>query len=180
MLALLAQARAGGPPPNGDAAAAGLALFMAFYCGLIAVVLGLQIWLFLTLSKTLAECSPRNRTMEPGMVWLNFVPLLNLVWIFLTIIRVSESLRNEYEDRDLAGDDDFGQTMGLVHAIGMIVCGISFFVTVFLYRSKIMGYRRRLEESEPRGRGRSRRDDDDDRDDDRGRRRRDDRDDDRE
>lgn len=168
MLAELLQQRAPaagqGPPPG---VFAFLALLYGGACVFIVVILVLQILLYLTLMKTLEQCAPRNRTMEPGMVWLNFVPFLNLVWIFLTVIRVSESLRNEYEDRGLDGDDDYGQTMGLVHAIGAVVCGVSALVTIFLYRAKISQYRDELEQSRPRRRRRPRRDDrdlDDDRD----------------
>jgi hypothetical protein len=32
--------------------------------------------------------------MEPGMVWLNLIPVLSLVWQFITVIRVAESLES--------------------------------------------------------------------------------------
>ena len=45
--------------------------------------------------------------MEPGMVWLMLVPCVNIVWQFVIAIRVPESLRNEFRDRD----QDDGPTM---------------------------------------------------------------------
>ena len=65
----------------------------------ISVIVGL---LFLqSLSRCLAQCSPRNRTMKPGQVWLNLIPVFGVVWMFVTIFRISQSLKNEYRERRL-------------------------------------------------------------------------------
>lgn len=44
------------------------------------------------LSGVLRKCSPASRTMEPGMVWLLLVPLLNVVWNFLVVTALARSL----------------------------------------------------------------------------------------
>lgn len=134
---------------GGDAAGA-LGMCM---CYGVLIVIGLVIHgLFLfTLSKTLALCSPRNRTMEPGSVWLNLIPLFNLVWMFITIIKLSESLQNEYESRGLRSDDpDFGKMTGILYMVFNFICGLVALVFFILYWVKIAGYKKTLE---TRGRG---------------------------
>src|SRR4051812_22569371 len=67
----------------------------------IGVVIGYTILIFflLTLSKALKRCTPESRKMEPGMLWLNLIPLFSNFWIFLTVNRMTESLRNEFTAR---------------------------------------------------------------------------------
>jgi hypothetical protein len=50
-------------------------------------------------------------------VWLNLVPLLSLDWQFITVVRVAESLRNEFRDRRLRGGGDYGKGIGLAYPI---------------------------------------------------------------
>jgi hypothetical protein len=61
--------------------AAGIAaVLLLFICGILIVALVIGILFLLTLHRALDRCSPRNRTMEPGMVWLNLIPLFSMVW----------------------------------------------------------------------------------------------------
>ena len=117
----------------------------------VAVVIGLIISIFflLTLSKALSLCHPRNRTMEPGMVWLNFIPCFGIIWIFITVNRISESLKNEFYDRRLPDDGDFGKNLGITYLVlswlGIIpYLGILFsiagLICFILYWVKIAGY----------------------------------------
>lgn len=137
------------PPPN-DAAAVffGSTIFLVFLCviGLFAVlsIVG-QILMCIKASRALSLCRPKYRKMSPGMVWLAFIPMLNYVWFFLMALQVADSLKDEYEARGLRGDGDFGRTMGLVHAIGYIICGISALLTPFLVAGSLGKYIRELE-----------------------------------
>jgi hypothetical protein len=159
----------------------------ACYAAILIPGIIIGILFLLTLSRTLALCSPRNRTMEPGQVWLNLIPLFGIVWMFITIIRLSESLQNEYRSRGMRSDDpEFGKMTGILYmALSLVPCvnivGLVFFI---MYWIKIANYKKELEsrgrgddygDDDDRPRGRRRRDDDDDRrddeDDDRPRRR---------
>ncbi len=179
MLELL-QRRVGNPPPGPNQAdTTGMIFVFLFYGIAIAIGLVIQIFFLLSLSKCLKQVSPRNRRMEPGQVWLNLIPCFNLVWMILTILKIADSLRDEYEDRGLRGDGDFGRTIGLVYYISQFVCGLVALIFFIMYWVKIAAYTRELA-SESRGRGdyddeydRPRRRDEDD-EDDRPRRRRDD------
>jgi hypothetical protein len=173
------------PQGGGGAAGAGMSLLC---CGLefvlIAALVLVQILFLLNLSRCLDQCSRRNRTMEPGMVWLNLIPLFNIVWIFITVIRLSESLQNEYRSRGLHSDDpEFGKMMGILYgAFSVVGCFPVNLIFWIIYWMKISAYKNQLMTS---GRGgpeddfddsprRGRRDEDDEnderRDDDRRRR----------
>lgn len=153
----------------------------AFQCGFALIGLALLIVLLMALSNCLAAVSRRNRQMQPGQVWLNLIPCFGLVWLILTVIRVSDSLRDEYHDRGLRGDGDYGRTMGILFYVFTLVCGPVGWVFLFIYRAKIVEYTRQLNadaardddgDDRPRRRRRDDEYEDDDRDD-RPRRRRD-------
>jgi hypothetical protein len=113
-----------------------------------------QIFYLLTLQKTLNKVKEANRGMTPGLVWLNLVPLFSLGWHFYVVAKMKESLANEYKDRGLTGDDDFGYKLGLTMCI-LAVCGIIPFiggiaglaclVVWILYWIKIANYSRELD-----------------------------------
>lgn len=83
-------------------------------------MLGLSIAYILTLSRTLQKCAPSSRTMQPGMVWLLLVPLFNLIWNFLVVNAVSESLTKEFRLRGvLFFESEPGKRVGMP----MAICG---------------------------------------------------------
>lgn len=92
---------------------------------IVVVLIVVGILFLLTLSKALGKCSPRNRAMEPGLVFLNLIPLFNLFWMFITVLRVAESLDNEYRDRRMSGGGDFGKNLGLATCIIYIVYAVA-------------------------------------------------------
>ncbi len=98
----------------------------AVLCVFLLVYLVVVILFLLTLQKALNRCSPRNRTMQPGMVWLNFIPLFNIVWQFITVARVADSLRNEFRSRGQDRGDDYGRGLGIAACVlGMISGGFN-------------------------------------------------------
>jgi hypothetical protein len=165
------------PGPQGGGAGGVLGMCMCYSVAFV-IAFAIQILFLVTLSKCLAACSPRNRTMEPGMVWLNLIPLFGIVWMFITIIRISESLQNEYDSRRMHTDDpDFGKMMGILYMVLSLVCGPVGLIFFIIYWVKIAGFKNALlsggrggDEDDyddgPR-RGRRRRDEIDDEDDDR-------------
>ncbi len=92
-----------------------LGLLLAFLCIVLLIALVVGILFLMTLHKALARCAPHNRTMEPGMVWLNLIPLFGLVWQFITVVRVGESLKNEFRSRGWdRRDEDYGKGLGII------------------------------------------------------------------
>lgn len=75
-----------------------------FYLGLIVIAF-IVVWLIVLIffliaqQNTLKAIKPQNRRMSPGEVWLQLIPLFNLVWQFIVVSRISDSIRNEIDDR---------------------------------------------------------------------------------
>ncbi len=90
---------------------------------LVVLAIALVIWIlfFLTLHKALDRCSPRNRSMEPGYVWLNLIPCFNFIWMFITVNRLSESLKNEFYARRMYQGSDGGAGLGIACCILYLV-----------------------------------------------------------
>lgn len=132
MLALLAQAAANNNDDLEDLPPEALAIILAVLCGMCLVFLVVFIFFFLTLSKALSRCHWRNRTMEPGQVWLNFIPLFHLVWMFITATRVADSLRNEFYDRGWhRNEEDYGRGLGITACVLWIVGGLPYIGVLF-------------------------------------------------
>lgn len=109
---------------NDDAMAMGIMVVVfAFILLMVLVVLAIQIFFLLTLFRCMKKVSPENRTMEPGLVWLNLVPILSLGWIFYTVIQIKESLLKEFSARNLTGDVEGTYKMGLTYAI-LAACSV--------------------------------------------------------
>ena len=56
---------------------------------------GLGVLYTLTLQNTLNVISPANRQMNPGMVWLIFIPIFNFIWQFVIVYKLSNSINKE-------------------------------------------------------------------------------------
>ena len=159
-------APAGGGAPPDPAFIAGV---LAVYAVFALIFLTILIFFYLSLSRCLKEIKPRNRTMEPGQVWLNFIPLFNIVWKILTVLKISESLKNEYEDRGWRGDGDFGKTFGIIMYVTLLLSGcitpLFYLIFLVIYWVKIAGYTKELKGGNQPSRGSRSRDRDDDLDD---------------
>lgn len=111
------------------------------------------IFYLLTLSKTLSVVSEKNRTMSPGLVWLNLIPVFVLGWHLYTVVMIRNSLRAEFQERNIAdpGKGGFGVGMAtsvlfvssVIPYVGMVT-GIAGLVFWIIYWVKIAGYKKRL------------------------------------
>ena len=122
-------------------------------------VLAIGIVYLAFLSGVLAKCSPSVRTMEPGMVWLMLIPLFNLIWSFIVVNALSDSLAKEFALRNLPLlEPKPGKPIG----VAMAVCGAcsiiplvnllampAHFVLWIMYWVKMAGYSRCLEQVAP-------------------------------
>jgi hypothetical protein len=75
-----------------------------FYLGLIGislVVVYIVVLIFFLIAQqnTLKAIQPQNRRMSPGEVWLQLIPVFNLIWQFIVVSRISDSIRSEINDR---------------------------------------------------------------------------------
>jgi len=129
-----------------------LAVIIGIAIGLIPVILYL-----LTLQRTLNEVSPENQKMPPGQVWLILIPLFGLVWSFIMVNRIADSLKAEFASRGIQVDEDRpGYSIGITYCI-LYCCGIVPFIGILaslggivcwiIYWVKISGYKTKLQQS---------------------------------
>jgi hypothetical protein len=114
----------------------------------LAVAFALTAELLAVLARALRAVSPSNRRMDPGQVWLNFVPVFNLVWATVTVERVAESLRDEFRDRGLDGPtEDYGRRLGVITLV-LLASGCLFYPLFVCYPIalvRLIQYRRHIE-----------------------------------
>ena len=123
----------------------------------IAIFLAPGIFYILTLQKALKKCAPESRALEPGLVWLFLIPVVNLVLHFFIVIGMAKTLHNEFNRRGVTvADPSPGQSLGLAMCIvpcGCIVFPLSFvliptyLVLWIIYWAKIAGFSRSLGET---------------------------------
>lgn len=98
-----------------------LGIIIAVACVVLVIVFTIYIFYLLTLQKALNRCSPRNRLMEPAMVWLYLIPCFNLIWQFFIATRVPGSLQNEFRDRNRDDGSDYGRSIAMTAAVLNII-----------------------------------------------------------
>ena len=69
----------------------GLGMMLGFLVAYILFLLAQQ--------NTLRAIKPHNQKMPPGNVWLQLIPVFNLVWQFIVVNRIADSIRAEIDDR---------------------------------------------------------------------------------
>jgi hypothetical protein len=144
-LILFAQKQPPGPPPEvGAFLGAFFTIWAAFLCvGVVIslIAMTLAIMHLVTEFKALSLVKPRNRTMEPGMIFLIFIPLFGIVWQFFIVMRLAESLRNEFEDRNWSTEGEgFGFAMGMTMAIMNLACFPFNLIFLIIHWRQISGY----------------------------------------
>jgi len=93
-------------------------LVLFFVSGLFFIVPA--VFYILTLQEALKKCSATARTLEPGMLWLLLVPIVNLIWHFFVVAGMANSLGNEFRQRGRpVVDPKPGQSIGFA----MCICG---------------------------------------------------------
>src|SRR5581483_3873649 len=102
------------------------ALFEWFFeggCVFLVVVVPLVLLFLSTMARAAGRVSRENRRIEPSQVWLNLIPVFNLVWLPITVDRIAASIRSEYEDRGLDEPGEaYTRTSGLTWLTLWILC----------------------------------------------------------
>lgn len=122
--------------------------------GLISLGLFLipAIFFLLTLQNTLRAISPENRRMPPSNVWLLFIPLFNLVWQFIVVDRISQSIGAECARLNIPVTDpkptySIGLAWNICSCLAFIpfLGGIASLVTFIIYWVKVSEYKKLIE-----------------------------------
>lgn len=134
------------------------AFFIIWLLMMLVAIGGLIFYIFylLLLSRTLELCHPHTRKMNPGEVWMVLIPAFGIVWHFIMIGRIADSLAIEFRNRNLQAEEERpGYQTGLtanillccsvVPFLGWITAIVSF-VFLIMYYNKIRSYKNRLEQ----------------------------------
>lgn len=135
-------------------------MFLAGVFGIILLLLALgflvaYILYLVTLHTTLDRVSPANRQMSPGQVWMVFIPIFGLVWHFLMVGYIADSLAAEFRSRNIQVNEARpGYSIGLAYCILLACCIIPFLnflaiigaiVCMIIYWAKIAEYKKLLD-----------------------------------
>jgi hypothetical protein len=93
-------------------------LIFSLLIGVIILVLFCR-----TLFRVLSLVSPENRTLEPILVYLLFIPFVSLIMNFVVVVNVSNSIRNELADQEYEVDGRPTFLRGIIYAILNILIG---------------------------------------------------------
>ncbi len=87
------------------------------------VVLPVLLLFLSTMARVVGRVRPENRRIEPGQVWLNLLPVFNLVWLPITVDRIAASIRAECEERGLdEPGEPYTRTSGLTWLTLSVLC----------------------------------------------------------
>jgi hypothetical protein len=89
-----------------------------------AIIVTPVILYVLTLQRTLRRCSPENRAVRAGLVWLMLVPLFNVFWHFIVVSNLAKSVGAEFRKRGVQEEAKPGLKVGLA----MCVLGCCWFI----------------------------------------------------
>jgi hypothetical protein len=116
-----------------------------------------QIFYLLTLQRTMELVSPDLRRMSPGQVWMVFIPIFGIIWNFLMVGYIADSLAAELQRRNLPYNEErpghqTGMAMCVCSVCGIIpviggLAGLAALVLWIVYWVKIAGYKKQLESS---------------------------------
>ena len=116
------------------------------------------IFYLVTLQKTLKAISPENRKLAPSQVWLLFIPLFGILWHFMMVSKIADSIRAESLVRDIELKESrpaysIGLAMCILNCtsllselLGMIdgLSGVAFIICWIIYWVKIASYKKQI------------------------------------
>jgi hypothetical protein len=115
---------------------------------LIPIFLLPAIFFLLTLQKTLNVISPENRMMPPSNVWLMLIPLFNIVWQFIMVDKIAQSVSAECARLNIPVTDpkptyNIGLAWNICNILSFIpiIGGLAALVTFILYWVKVNEYK---------------------------------------
>jgi hypothetical protein len=122
----------------------GLGLAFLFVVLLVSLVIGLFVCYQLYVAAR--QLPLANRKLAPGLVFLLFVPLLNLVWLFVVVMKISQGYQEYFAANPRPGVGDCGYGIGLGWAISAICvfvplvrlfAGLAALILMILYLVKL-------------------------------------------
>ncbi len=97
----------------------GLGLLIGIVLILLLMVLVFYVLFYLSLYRTFNKVKVENRLLEPGLVWLLFIPCLGSIWLFFVVHFLGKSLEKEYHSRGIINN-----SLQTTYIIGMIMAAL--------------------------------------------------------
>ncbi|MBC7964341.1 MAG: hypothetical protein H7Z17_00325, partial [Fuerstia sp.] len=131
---------------GGEVDGTSLAIILAIYGVIFLVILGIQILICWQLSKLQSALPEQFRRHSPGMAFLMLVPFLNLVWVFIYPLGLSDGYAQFFNSQGVNNGDCNKQIalwwgictvasiipcLGVFLALASLVLMIMFFVKMF-------------------------------------------------
>jgi Na+/phosphate symporter len=114
----------------------------------LALFLIPAIFFLLTLQNTLKAISEENRKMPPANVWLMFIPLFNIVWQFIMVDRIAQSIGAECRRLNIPVKEDkptygIGLAWNICNFLTIIpfIGGLASLVTFIIYWVKVSEFK---------------------------------------
>ena len=131
-------------------------LFIALL--LVALILIPKIFYLITLQSTLKAISEENRKMPPNNVWLQLIPLFGIVWHFIIVKNMADSISAEANLKNIKIDEqkpayNIGLAMCILNCFFIIpylniLTGIASLICFILYWTKINSYKSKITSSQ--------------------------------
>jgi hypothetical protein len=124
-----------------------LSIGLSFF--FLALFLIPAIFFLLTLQNTLKSISQENRKMPPSNVWLMFIPLFNIVWQFIMVDKIAQSIAAECARLNIPVKEN-KPTYGIGLAWNIcnfftiipIIGGLASLITFIIYWVKVSEYKK--------------------------------------
>ena len=118
---------------------------------LVALILIPKIFYLITLQSTLKAISEENRKMPPNNVWLQLIPLFGIVWHFIIVKNMADSISAEASLKNIKIDEqkpayNIGLAMCILDCFFIIpylnfLTGVASLICFILYWIKINSYK---------------------------------------
>ena len=133
--------------PNAVAALLGGSCLMIMMI-VVVIILIPAVFYLLTMQKALTLAGDQYRTLNPGLVWLMFIPLFNIVWHFFVVMHVSKSVKAWGTAHGVDFGDGgwgIGLTACILHCCGIIpilgiLASLAGLVCIILWWVKVAGF----------------------------------------
>jgi hypothetical protein len=99
----------------------GFGLLVVVVMLVVALAVGVLVCYFLY--QAARQIPAEHRKLGPSSVFLLLVPLLNVVWLFIVVIKLSESFQSYFSAQGRTDAGDCGYAIGLGWAIA-VVCAV--------------------------------------------------------
>jgi uncharacterized membrane protein len=87
---------------------------------LFAIGIAIGVFICYVLYQAAQKVPSGYQTLAPASVFLLLVPLLNMVWLFVVVIKLSESYQKYFAAQQRTDTGDCGRAVGLAWAIASV------------------------------------------------------------